>query len=333
MANRNLIVKLPSAHRPTLKDKIKFFIHPSFILLFLWFIIFLSFYDFLMFVGVVLTHELGHALQAKRLGYKLDSFFIAPYGVKLNYKDKCFDSKDEIKIALAGPMVNLVLAILAVSLWWIAPVTYVYLDEFVLQSIMLCLVNLVLAILAVSLWWIAPVTYVYLDEFVLQSIMLCLVNLLPCYPLDGGRIFVCLMSGKMPRKKAVKISCQLNYVFSAILFIIFIATCFYNFNPSICLFAVFLILGSIDSKFESRYVSLFFKRKIKNFSRVSMLCVDDNVTISSLLKHIEPNKHTIFAITRQGKRTHLIDEEDIKALAIKYPITDKIKDVIRQEKE
>ena len=298
MANRNLIVKLPSAHRPTLKDKIKFFIHPSFILLFLWFIIFLSFYDFLMFVGVVLTHELGHALQAKRLGYKLDSFFIAPYGVKLNYKDKCFDSKDEIKIALAGPMVNLVLAILAVSLWWIA-----------------------------------PVTYVYLDEFVLQSIMLCLVNLLPCYPLDGGRIFVCLMSGKMPRKKAVKISCLLNYVFSAILFIIFIATCFYNFNPSICLFAVFLILGSIDSKFESRYVSLFFKRKIKNFSRVSMLCVDDNVTISSLLKHIEPNKHTIFAISRQGKRTHLIDEEDIKALAIKYPITDKIKDVIRQEKE
>ena len=298
MANRNLIVKLPSAHRPTLKDKIKFFIHPSFILLFLWFIIFLSFYDFLMFVGVVLTHELGHALQAKRLGYKLDSFFIAPYGVKLNYKDKCFDSKDEIKIALAGPMVNLVLAILAVSLWWIA-----------------------------------PVTYVYLDEFVLQSIMLCLVNLLPCYPLDGGRIFVSVMSSKMPKKKAVKISCLLNYVFSAILFIIFIATCFYNFNPSICLFAVFLILGSIDSKFESRYVSLFFKRKIKNFSRVSMLCVDDNVTISSLLKHIEPNKHTIFAISRQGKRTHLIDEEDIKALAIKYPITDKIKDVIRQEKE
>lgn len=298
MANRNLIVKLPSAHKQALKDKIKFFIHPSFILLFLWFIIFLSFYDFLMFVGVVLTHELGHALQAKRLGYKLDSFFIAPYGVKLNYKDKCFDSKDEIKIALAGPMVNLVLAILAVSLWWIA-----------------------------------PVTYVYLDEFVLQSIMLCLVNLLPCYPLDGGRIFVCLMSGKMPRKKAVKISCLLNYVFSAILFIIFIVTCFYDFNPSICLFAVFLILGSIDSKFESRYVSLFFKRKIKNFSRVSMLCVDDNVTISSLLKHIEPNKHTIFAISRQGKRTHLIDEEDIKALAIKYPITDKIKDVIRQEKE
>lgn len=298
MANRNLIVKLPSAHKQQLKDKIKFFIHPSFILLFLWFIIFLSFYDFLMFVGVVLTHELGHALQAKRLGYKLDSFFIAPYGVKLNYKDKCFDSKDEIKIALAGPMVNLVLAILAVSLWWIA-----------------------------------PVTYVYLDDFVLQSIMLCLVNLLPCYPLDGGRIFVSLMSGKIPRKKAVKISCLLNYVFSAILFIIFIVTCFYNFNPSICLFAVFLILGSIDSKFESRYVSLFFKRKIKNFSRVSMLCVDDNVTISSLLKHIEPNKHTIFAITRQGKRTHLIDEEDIKALAIKYPITDKIKDVIRQEKE
>ena len=297
MVDRNSITSLSTIQKKRFKYKIKFFIHPSFILLVLWFVIFFSIYDFLMFIGVVLSHELGHALVAKKLGYKLDSFFIAPYGVKLNYKDKCFDSKDELKIALAGP-----------------------------------LVNLILAVLAVSLWWIAPVTYIYLDDFVLQSLMLCLVNLLPCYPLDGGRIFVSLTSEKMSRKKAIKFSRLLNYIFSTILFIIFITTSFYNFNPSTCLFAVFLVIESFDSKFVSHYISVLFKRRIKNFSKVCMFCVDDNVTIASLLKHIEPNKHTLFAVSRQGKRTHLIDEEDVKVIAIKYPLTKRIKDVIQQEK-
>ena len=278
-------------------NKIKFFIHPSFIILFLWFIIFLSFYDFLLFVSVVLSHEFGHYIVAKKLGYKLDSFFIAPFGVNLNYKDNCFESKDEIKIALAGP-----------------------------------LINLILSIITICLWWIFPVTYNYLNHFVFESIILCLFNLLPCYPLDGGRIFVGLMSEHFSRKKAVKIVCILNYIFSAIFFIIFFITSFINFNPTICLFAVFLLLGSLDSKFESKYQNILVNRKIKNYSKTLFLTVKDDVSLYNLLKHIEYNKHTIFVITTK-KKSLLIDEEEIKKLVIKYPLNVKIREIIQQEKE
>ena len=169
-----------------LKEKrIKYFpIHPSFLLLFLWFVINQNLQEFLLFVLVVLTHELGHYLVAKRSGYKLDSFFLAPYGVSLNYKEANFDSFDEIKIALAGPVVNIFIAIFGVALFWIFPVTYSY-------SI----------------------------EIVKQSLILGLFNLLPCYPLDGGRILAGILSGHMPRVKAIKIVVLFNFIFSGLIFI------------------------------------------------------------------------------------------------------------------
>lgn len=274
-------------------------IHPTFLLLFLWFILTKNISTFLLFTFVVLTHEYGHYLVAKKCGYKLDSFIIAPYGVNLNYKERAFDSKDEILIALAGPLVNIILSFIVVSLWWILP-------------------NL----------------YNYTSDFVNQSLMLGLFNLLPCYPLDGGRIFIGLISQNMERKKAVKIIYYLNYLFSALLLVLFFITCFFDFNPTLCLCAVFLILGVVDSKFESKYQSLsFYKKKIKNFSKPLLLTVDENVCLAQLIKHIEINKFTIFVVNFSNLKTVFLDENNIKLMTLKYPLSQTLKEIIRQEKE
>lgn len=274
-------------------------IHPTFFLLFLWFILTKNISTFLLFTFVVLTHEYGHYLVAKKCGYKLDSFIIAPYGVNLNYKERAFDSKDEILIALAGPLVNIILSFLVVSLWWILP-------------------NL----------------YNYTSDFVNQSLMLGLFNLLPCYPLDGGRIFIGLISQNMERKKAVKTIYYLNYLFSALLLVLFFITCFFDFNPTLCLCAVFLILGVVDSKFESKYQSLsFYKKKIKNFSKPLLLTVDENVCLAQLIKHIEINKFTIFVVNFSNLKTVFLDENHIKLMTLKYPLSQTLKEIIRQEKE
>lgn len=269
-------------------------IHPSFILLFLWFVFTQNIYSFLLFCAVVLSHEFGHYFVAKKLGYKLDSFFIAPYGVCLNYKDRVFDSKDEIFIAIAGP-----------------------------------LVNIILSLFAVSLWWICPESFNFTSEFVFESLMLGLFNLLPCYPLDGGRIFIGLISRSMPRKKAVNITIYLNIIFSAILFVLFIITCFYDFNPTLCLCSVFMILGIIDSKYESKYQPIsIFKKKTKNFSKPFFYYVNGEVTLKEIIKKIEPNKFTIFVVKLDDGKTKMLDEEKIKLLVLSYPIYLSLKDII-----
>ena len=276
----------------------KFPIHPSFILLFLWFIIFKNFLSFVIFSLVVCSHELGHYFVARKLGYKLDYFYIAPYGVNLNYKEKIFGCKDEVLIALAGPLVNIFLSILCVALWWIFPPFY---HNFY--------------------------------EFVFESMMLALINLLPCYPLDGGRIFVGVLSNNMPRKKAIKIVYSLNYIFSFIIFLLFIITAFIDFNPTLCLCASFLLLGAIDTKFESKYQpSILVKKDVKNFTKPYFAIVDENTPLNLLLKHIEPNRATIFVVRLESK-TIFIDEKQVKEFLLKYPYSSPIKECIKQEKE
>lgn len=274
-------------------------IHPTFYLLALWFVINKNIFSFFLFTFVVCSHEFGHYFVAKKCGYKLDSFYIAPYGVNLNYKEKAFDSKDEILIALAGPITNIILSLFTVSLWWILPNFY---------------------------------NYSY--DFVNQSLMLGFLNLLPCYPLDGGRIAVGIMSEHFGRKKAVKIVYCLNYFFSFVLFLLFLLTCFIDFNPTLCLCAIFLLLGVIDSKYESKYNAItFYKKKIKNFSKPFILTVDDSVCLMQLIKHIEVNKWTIFIVRFKDNKTITLDEENIKRLSLVYPLSSTLKEIFKQDKE
>lgn len=278
-----------------LKDKLKRLpIHPSFILLFLWFVFTQNIHSFFLFCSVVLTHEFGHYYMAKRLGYKLDSFFLAPYGVCLNYKESAFEERDEVLIALAGPFVN----------------------------ILLCVV-------AVAVWWVFPVSYNYTQEFVFQSAMLGLFNLLPCYPLDGGRIFVGTVSKFSSRKRAVKISIIINFLISALLLTMFAISLFYNFNPSFCFCAVFLILGIIDGKSESKYKPIaIYKKKTKNFSKPFFYMIKDDVTLAQALKRIELNRFTIFVLESEDGKVRMFDENKIKLLSIKFSLDTKFKDII-----
>lgn len=278
-----------------LKISKKFPVHPSFILLFLWFLFARNISSFLLFISVVLSHEFGHYFMAKRLGYKLDAFFLAPYGACLNYKEKAFEYKDEIKIALAGPVVNFVLCLATISLWWIFPEVY----------------NLT-------------------NEFVIQSFMLATFNLLPCYPLDGGRVFVGLISKFKPRTFAIKITQMLNVIISIFLLIAFVLSCFYNFNPTLCLCGCFLLFGVFESKNESKYQpSFIYKKKTKNFSKPFLLCINGEISLGDALKHIESNRFTVFIVILSNNKTRLVDENKIKLFSLQYSLTTSLDEIFK----
>lgn len=281
-----------------LKKIKKFPLHPSFLILFLWFIVAKDIFSFVLFISVVLSHEYGHYVIAKKLGYKLDSFFLAPYGACLNYKEKAFEFKDEIKIALAGPLVN----------------------------ILLCFVTM-------SLWWVLPEIYNYTHTFVSQSFMLAIFNLLPCYPLDGGRVFVGLVSLFKSRKTAIKIIQICNIVVSVLLLVSFIITCFVDFNPTFCLCGCFLLFGVFESKNESKYQPAFlYKKKTKNYSKPFLICLNGNVALVDALKRIESNRFTIFVVILSNGSTRFIDEQKLKNLILKFPTTSSFDEILIRSK-
>lgn len=267
-------------------------IHPIFILLFIWFIISGKILSFFSFILVLIIHEFGHYIFAKKFGYKLNKFRLLPFGAELNYSEQLFESRDEVLIAFAGP-----------------------------------LFNIIFSVLNVCLWWIFPSLYLITSDLVFESTMLALVNLLPAYPLDGGRILLGLINGRFDRKKSLKFLKILNMFFVIFFIICFIISCLTDYNPTFILMSVFLLSGLLEIESENRYELVgLVKKSDKNFRRVVIKNVDYGTRLIDIVRQIEPRRRTIFLLNNNK----IITEDYIMKLSMRYPLDSNINKIIKE---
>lgn len=151
-----------------------------------------------LFTCVVL-HEYGHALTARRFGIRTADILLTPIGGIARLKGMPKKPMQEFLIAIAGPLVNIFLMIVAgVYLFFTIDVNSGELLE-----------NLIIIDSFPEL-----VLYLFFLNFVLFAF-----NLIPAFPMDGGRILRSLLSLKMDRKKATMIASVTGRIL-AVIFII-----------------------------------------------------------------------------------------------------------------
>ncbi len=193
----------------------KFRMHPLFLLVGVWYACKGELFLFFVSTIVALQHELAHAYAAAKLGYSLNSVVLMPFGAVID-GDLRASFKDEIFVALCGP---------------------------------LC--NFITALFFGALWWFFPDAYAYTDIAFFSSLSIACINLLPAYPLDGGRILKCGLARALSRKrlddalaerKAEKICIALSLVFSLLLLSLFTAQCLRK-QPNFTLLAFGLFIG------------------------------------------------------------------------------------------
>ena len=275
----------------------KFNVNPAFFIILIWLIFATDIYVAVSYFLVIFIHELGHYYVAKYCGYKLSKFSLSPYGVSLSYYGQTLEQKDEIYIALAGPVVNLVVALITVAFWWIFPTFYL-------------------------------VSY----NFVEVNLIIALTNLLPAFPLDGGRVFVSLFSNIVERRKALKITIIFNVVLSVMFFILFFIFCFINFNPTYLLFAVFLTMGVLDLNFLSKYEKInVFNKKMKNFSKPKIYVINENVKLKDILNKIEGNKTYLFVLMQENGKSTILSDEFILKLSLNFDVNQSLRDLINKK--
>src|ERR1700693_4086121 len=149
--------------------------------------------------GSVVLHELGHALVARGSGVPAKGIILLPIG-GITILDEAHAVPDpidawkrDIRIAIAGPFVNL--AIAGIS-----------------ALILLSVVPGVSLTAKPLLHWSA-----LLRSLVWSNVYLGLFNLLPAYPMDGGRVLRALFSRQMDPIQATQRAVRIGHVF-AILF-------------------------------------------------------------------------------------------------------------------
>ena len=103
---------------------IKLKIHPLFYLFGLYYAIIGKILIFLVCTLTAVIHELGHSIVAGERGYKLNKITLMPFGAIVKGESAELLFNDELVIALAGPILNFLVALFFVAFWWIYPETY-----------------------------------------------------------------------------------------------------------------------------------------------------------------------------------------------------------------
>ena len=179
-------------------------------------------YLIIMFFCII--HELGHIIAGFFLGMSTEKLEIMPYGLTISLKVKPKDLNLKIKkgtllelkkiiVAIAGPFLSLVIAIV-----------FTYLD----------------------------IPIIIKQEVVYSNILILLFNLIPIYPLDGGRILKGILYIEMGNKKSKIIVNQISNIIMIILTIICSISVYYFKNIAIFLICIALWIITLQENKKFR---------------------------------------------------------------------------------
>lgn len=212
---------------------------------------------FLVCVVTALLHECGHVFCAEKMGFECTKISLMPFGAAATCDIEGISPADEIRLALAGPAINLALCVAVAGLWWFYPETYAYTDLI----------------------------------FYSNGAMLVL-NLLPAYPLDGGRVARCALNKFMPRR-AVNITLRVINV-AAVIALIFIFIFAYR-NISLLLVGAFLLCSAVSKAPPVKKIN-FAARKKKRGREIRYVILDESATFRDALKFVDSSRYLVLQI-------------------------------------
>jgi Zn-dependent protease len=191
-----------------------------------------------LFAGVLLVaifacvvlHEFGHALTARAFGIRTRDITLLPIGGMARMEQPFDRPLEELVITLAGPAVNVVVAMLGFAILLSAGVelpTDRLHDLFGLKRGLLDY----------------PLHEQLLIYLVFTNGFLALFNLLPVFPMDGGRVLRSLLAMGLGQLRATQIAAGLGLAMA----VVFIVTGILSFQFLFALLGMFvLMMGQME---------------------------------------------------------------------------------------
>ncbi|WP_028981974.1 site-2 protease family protein [Sporocytophaga myxococcoides] len=289
----------------------KVLIHWTFLLLLLW--IGFSAYrqgattpEILLTVSFILTvficvllHEFGHALTAKKFGIATKKITLLPIGGLASIERIPEDPKKELWITLAGPMVNVIIAL----------VLYLILGDKVIPTE--DRTNIISAnTFFQSLFWI--------------NVTLVIFNIIPAFPMDGGRILRALLAIKIGRFRATKIASRLGQ-FVAVGF--FFLGLFYS--PLLMFIAAFIFFGAYAENMSVQQMEFLRGHVVKEAMMKHFITINPQTTIKEAADKLLEGWDHNFIITENSEIQGIIKRESLFSSLRSYNPLAPVKDIMK----
>jgi Zn-dependent protease len=203
----------------------------------------------LLFVCVVL-HELGHALTARRFGITTRDITLYPIGGVARLQRMPSRPVEELLVAIAGPMVNLVIAAILLAFGGLRSLAFPAFDARI---------------------WETP----FLGQLLLLNLALALFNLLPAFPMDGGRVLRALLAMRMDSSRATEVAARVGQVGALVFGFIGL---FYN--PFLVLIAIFIWFGANQEASVARVRGLLHGLPVSAAMATSFRVIEPRSTLN-----------------------------------------------------
>ena len=242
----------------------------------------------IVFFLSVLAHELSHAIVSNNLGLPVKSITLFVFGGVANLDRDPDSAKQELWIALVGPITSLLLGVMFAGLW---AVVYRYNDG----------------------------TAGILANLALINVTLAIFNMLPGFPLDGGRVFRALVwLRNKNRLKATKAASRAGeWIAYAVMAagaaeMIFLS----SFSGAWLLFIGFFLKSAATGSYEQLLMESTLEGiTARDVMRTDIDAVDPTVTVQELVEdHVLRRHARCFAVIAGGEFAGIVTLTDVRKI-------------------
>jgi Zn-dependent protease len=240
----------------------------------------------------VLLHELAHVIYALRTGGQVRAITLMIVGGVSEVTELPKRHRDEVLMALAGPLTSVGLGVLLLGVQALLPESRSFSPRF-----------------AVS----------YLAGL---NIFLGVFNLLPAFPMDGGRILRGLLAGRMGMVRATRVAATVGKGFALLFFLVGLLT----LNPFLFLIAFLVLTGAGGEARQVLVKTVLEKLQVEQVMTPRFHGVELGTSLQEALGDLRRARRMALPATEQDQPVGWLVLEDV----LKIPEPERARRTVRE---